>query len=123
MKINKWTLRVTGRIARSVHCVSWRSAAEELTSTQEYIITETNFKQTSGTFGWMVRTPRYKYVLYDKGLYREQLYDMENDRGETVNLAVESRYEDILIQMREILRNWLKTTPGPNRNHHLKFIP
>ena len=103
--------------------VSWRSAAEELTSTQEYIVTETNFKQTSGTLGWMVRTPRYKYVLYDKGLYREQLYDMENDRGETVNLAVESRYEDILNQMREILRNWLKTTPGPNRNNHLKYIP
>ena len=71
----------------------------------------------------MVRTPRYKYVLYDKGLYREQLYDMENDRGETVNLAVESRYEDILNQMREILRNWLKATPGPNRNNHLKYIP
>lgn len=111
------------KLPRGRKGVSWRSAAEELTSTQEYIITETNFKQTSGTFGWMVRTPRYKYVLYDKGLYREQLYDMENDRGETVNLAVESRYEDILIQMREILRNWLKTTPGPNRNHHLKFIP
>lgn len=36
-----------------------------------------------------MRTPRYKYVLYDKGLYREQLYDMVNDRGEMRNLAIE----------------------------------
>ncbi len=89
----------------------------------EFIITETNFKQTSGTAGWMVRTPKYKYVLYDKGLYREQLFDMETDRGETINLAVESAYAPVIEQMRSRLRNWLQTTPGPERRRHLKAIP
>ncbi len=89
----------------------------------DFIITETNFKQTSGTFGWMVRTARYKYVLYDKGRYREQLYDMTSDRLEMVNLAVESAYAPILDEMRAALRHWLETTPGPERRRHLKAIP
>lgn len=102
---------------------SYRNAAEELAEGQEYIVTETNFNQTAGTLGWMVRTKRYKYVLYDKGQYREQLFDMENDRKEMNNLAVESRYREILIRHRTILENWLKTTPGADRGRHLRFIP
>ena len=49
-----------------------------------------------------MRTPRYKYVLYDKGLYREQLYDMLNDRGEMRNLAIEKKYRQILLQHRAL---------------------
>lgn len=106
-------------------------------ATRESIVTETNFLQTSGTLGWMVRTPRYKYVLYDKGQYREQLFDMQTDRGETRNLAVEARYIEILREHREILRQWFLThpacslTPRPgnapatvtDRSRHLRLIP
>ncbi len=102
---------------------SFAEAAEQKDEGPEHIITETNFKQTSGTAGWMVRTSKYKYVLYDKGLYREQLFDMESDRSEMVNLAVENSYLPVLEQMRELLRNWLETTPGPERKKHLKAIP
>lgn len=103
--------------------VSYRAAAENGDEGQEFIVTETNFNQTAGTLGWMVRTPRYKYVLYDKGQYREQLFDMSEDRLEMRNLAVESKYRDILLEHRGILENWLKTTPGPDRKRHLRFIP
>ena len=102
---------------------SYRAIAEDGSQGQEFIVTETNFNQTAGTLGWMVRTPRYKYVLYDKGQYREQLFDMENDRGEMRNLAVESKYRDEVLRHRAILENWLKTTPGPERQRHLRFIP
>lgn len=102
---------------------SYRAIAEDGSQGQEFIVTETNFNQTAGTLGWMVRTPRYKYVLYDKGQYREQLFDMENDRGEMRNLAVESKYHDEVLRHRAILENWLKTTPGPDRQRHLRFIP
>ena len=87
----------------------------------------------------MVRSSKYKYVLYDKGKYREQLYDMENDRGEMRNLAVESEYAEILRQHREMLREWLLShpvTPAPAtlapkglarqatvRKRHLRMIP
>ncbi len=103
--------------------VSYRDAAEKGADGQEYIVTETNFNQTAGTLGWHVRTPKYKYVLYDKGQYREQLFDMTADRGEMRNLAVESKYRDVLLEHRAILQNWLKTTPGPERKRHLRFIP
>ena len=102
---------------------SFREAAEEGAEGQEFIITETNFNQTAGTLGWMVRTPKYKYVLYDKGQYREQLFNMEIDRDEMRNLAVEEKYQDILLEHRRILKNWLMTTPGPERERHLRFIP
>ena len=102
---------------------SYVDVAENGASGQDFIVTETNFNQTAGTLGWMVRTPQYKYVLYDKGQYREQLFDMSEDRGEMRNLAVESKYSNVLLEHRAILENWLKTTPGPERQRHLRFIP
>lgn len=90
---------------------------------RDYVVTETNFNQTAGTSGWMVRTARYKYVLYDKGLYREQLYDMENDRGEMVNLAVDSRYRTIVEEHRAMLREWMQSHPGPRNASMARFIP
>ena len=103
--------------------VSYKDAAEKGAKGQDYIVTETNFNQTAGTLGWMVRTPKYKYVVYDKGQYREQLFDMSEDRLEMRNLAVESKYRDVLEEHRAILKNWLKTTPGPERARHLRFQP
>ena len=103
--------------------VSYVDVVEKGYAGQDFIVTETNFNQTAGTLGWMVRTPKYKYVLYDKGQYREQLFDMSEDRDEMRNLAVESKYSDVLLEHRAILENWLKTTPGPERKRHLRFIP
>ena len=103
--------------------VSYVDVVEKGSAGQDFIVTETNFNQTAGTLGWMVRTPKYKYVLYDKGQYREQLFDMTEDRDEMRNLAVEAKYRDVLLEHRAILENWLKTTPGPERKRHLRFIP
>ena len=41
---------------------------------QDYIVTETTFDKGGNTRGWALRTSRYKYVLYDKGRYREQSF-------------------------------------------------
>ena len=48
---------------------------------------------------------------------------MSSDRLEMVNLAEESAYAPILAQMRAVLRNWMETTPGPDRKRHLKALP
>lgn len=79
---------------------------------QEYVVTETQF-DGGKTRGWCIRTDRYKYVLYDKGRYREQLFDMQADRGEMRNLAVESTYGKELQKHRDILRQWMK-------RHHIR---
>ena len=90
---------------------SFRKIAEEgnpQAPHQEYVITETRF-DGSKTRGWMVRNERYKYVLYDRGRHREQLFDMQNDRGEMRNLVMENAYNQELQKMRDILEKWMAT--------------
>lgn len=93
------------------HCKgkSFRKLVEQKTEKEihEYIVTETQFDK-SPTRGWMVRTPQYKYVLYDKGKYREQLFDISNDRIERRNLAIERQFTEILDQHRQLLNIWIE---------------
>lgn len=99
------------RLPKDTAGKSFRKVAEEgspQTPHQDYVITETRF-DGSKTRGWMVRTKRYKYVLYDKGRYREQLFDMENDRGETRNLMMENAYEKVAQEHRDILEKHMNT--------------
>ena len=90
---------------------------------QEYVVTETVFAQTAGTIGWMVRTKDYKYVLYDTGRYREQLYNMNIDRGEMRNLAMERKYSDIVKQHRKLLSEWMDKHPSKLTKFKNKYIP
>ena len=48
-------------------------------------------------------------MLYDKGRHREQLFDMQNDRGEIRNLVMENAYNQELQKMRDILEKWMNT--------------
>ena len=110
------------------HCkgVSYRKVAEKADSAykhQDYDVTETIFAQTGGTRGWAVRTPRYKYVLYEAGKNREMLYDMETDRGEMMNLAIEKRYSDELQRHREILKDWMIEHYRNEQYPSTRFIP
>ena len=95
--------------------VSFREVAEEgdtAKAHRPYVVTETFFGETAGTLGWMVRTPYYKYILYDTGKNREQLYDMRTDRGEMRNLAVESAYKEEVKRHRALLEEWMKAHPS-----------
>ncbi len=58
------------------------------------------------TLGRMVRTQHYKYAVYSWGRYREQLFDVQTDPGEMVNLAVQSSHRDILQDHRDRLRHY-----------------
>ena len=86
---------------------SFRKAVEENAPGQDYIVAETTFDK-GVTRGWMLRTAHYKYVLYDKGKGREQLFDMDSDRLERHNLAARRRYRSQLDSHRELLRTWMK---------------
>lgn len=88
---------------------SLRGAVENPASEgeNEYVVCETLFAQTGGTNGWMLRTPHFKYVLYEAGENREMLFDMDNDRLEMTNLAIESKYRPELLRHRELLRQWM----------------
>ncbi len=58
--------------------------------------------------GRMLRTGRFKYVVYQDGRHREQLIDLENDPGEMHNLAENPRYRDVLNEHRRRLRRWVE---------------
>lgn len=49
---------------------------------------------------------RYKYAVYDHGQPREMLIDRKNDPGEMYNLAIDSRYSNVMRQHRRLLRKW-----------------
>jgi arylsulfatase A-like enzyme len=98
--------------------ISFRSLVEHPQKTKShktqrlYVVTETKFDR-SDTRGWMVRSANYKYVLYDKGCYREQLFDLRKDKGEQVNLVEASNKQSILKKHRAYLKTWMKT-------HHIR---
>ena len=54
----------------------------------------------------MVRTARFKYVVYSQGERREQLIDMEKDPGEMQNLAADPAYAQVLAEHRKYLVHW-----------------
>ena len=73
---------------------------EESVTWRRYVVTE-----IPGNVGRVLRTERYKYTtcLNDPV---EQLFDMQNDPGETTNLAPGSQYAAILSEHRQLLREW-----------------
>lgn len=84
---------------------------------RSYIVSETRFVQGAeidGSIpevdGRMVRSRKFKYCVYDWGDYRESLTDMEQDPGETVNLARDSEHSPVLNQHRAYLREFCSET-------------
>jgi len=66
----------------------------------------------------MIRSKRYKYCLYDEGDFRESLFDMEKDPGETKNLARHPEHHEALLRHRQWMSKHLKSIgdpfPGPS---------
>ncbi|MCA1808631.1 MAG: sulfatase-like hydrolase/transferase [Lentisphaerae bacterium] len=85
----------------------------------DQLVVETLFEKYN-TAGRALITSRYKYCVYSWGDYREQLFDLENDPGEQVNLAVEKKYHNKLLKMRELLFKELEIT---NDNFSLILRP
>lgn len=78
-----------------------------------YVVAETMFArgdEYKGPRGRMLRTDRYKYCVYERGDQREQLFDMEADPGETINLAVKAEHQDTLNQHRQRVAQWAVET-------------
>ncbi len=59
---------------------------------------EFNYPQTPSTFA--IRTDRYKYIQYHGVWDTEELFDLETDPDELVNLIADPAYHEILIKLR-----------------------
>jgi arylsulfatase A-like enzyme len=58
------------------------------------------------TEGRMLRSERYKYCVFLFGNQRESLVDLQQDPGETVDLATDPASRNILLQHRDLLRQF-----------------
>jgi hypothetical protein len=61
----------------------------------------------------MVRSERYKYCVYDHGIRRESLVDLQIDPGETRNLAGDPNYRTILLEHRTLLAQFARKYSDP----------
>ena len=86
--------------------------AKSTAPTHEYVVTEASVTPNSGRDykGRAIRTRKFKYHVWSRGKNREQLFDMQNDSGETRNLAGDTAYASQLKKHRELFASWLKRT-------------
>jgi len=78
------------------------SVAEVLPA-REYVVSEINQDKFKGR---MVVTPNFKYILFDGGKNREQLFDLVNDPGELRPVTDKPEYREQLLSHRNMLLEW-----------------
>ena len=81
--------------------VSLRPALEGQTLDRAFVASECNNNEHQ-----MIRTNRYKYIAY-KDDPIEQLFDMQEDPGETRNLSVDDAAQQALEEHRCLLTEWI----------------
>jgi arylsulfatase A-like enzyme len=91
---------------------SWRDhVVVQNNMTQTGAVEELGFAPTME--GRMVRTERYKYCIYSRGVRRESLVDLQEDPGEMNNLAADAKYHEILLAHRLLLAQFGRTYKDP----------
>ncbi len=90
---------------RSMQGISFRPVLENPdTIVRKFLITELAIDPSDSTkTGRMITDGRYKYMVYSYGAGKEQLFDLQNDPGETRNLVTNSAYAGIRSNMRKNL--------------------
>jgi arylsulfatase A-like enzyme len=71
---------------------------------------EYDFPMTPTTFG--VRTNKFKYIRYYGIWDTNELYDLENDPNETINLISRPEYAETAQKLAGELFKWLEETRG-----------
>ena len=102
IRIHLIAVRNGGTVVRSVGDAIMILIGELLVELDELVV-------ESG-LGRMLRTARYKYVLFGQGQNGEQFFDMEKDPGETKNLIADRLLGAEVEQHRALLKQWMKDT-------------
>ncbi|MFI4910433.1 MAG: choline-sulfatase, partial [Sedimentisphaeraceae bacterium JB056] len=81
---------------------------------REYIVSENNLHEgwakPGKVNGRMVRSSRYKYVIYSNSEPAEQFFDIELDPGEVHDLSKKTQYAPLIQKHREMLREYMQET-------------
>lgn len=92
---------------------------------RDTLVIETDFSDNTvllGIKGRAIITKRYKYIVYDKGDLKEQLFNLEKDPGETLNLIYDKKQAKILNEMRTYLSSYTKIHNDPFNTTLTKMI-
>ena len=86
-------------IPEELNGVTLKRVLEGTREPHRSIFIETHFDAINGRT-WCVIKDQYKYVFYRFFKNREQLFDLSADKGETTNLMLDSRYENVYREMK-----------------------
>jgi hypothetical protein len=89
---------------------SVRAAIEGAGLDRPFVVSEISEFGQKDRQGRMLRTRRYKYVVFNGGQRPEQLFDLELDPGEVQNLARRPAARAVLEQHRKLLADWIMET-------------
>ena len=78
----------------------------------DYVVAEIGSPSTKA-YGRMVRSRRFKYIVYAQGQNREMLFDLEQDPGEMTNLAGDSASSQVSEEHRALLATWCERLGDP----------
>ncbi len=82
---------------------------DQQASWRDYLVVElADYKKDPTRKGRLLRLGNYKYNIFSTG--EEQLFDLENDPGEMINLAGESVIKDVRAKCRQNLKQWAVKT-------------
>ncbi|MCL5745684.1 MAG: sulfatase-like hydrolase/transferase, partial [Acidobacteria bacterium] len=88
---------------------SLRPAIEGIDIGRGFVVSELRYGDESRE-GRMLRTARYKYVVFNGGKRPEQLFDLTLDPGEVYNLATRPGAASALREHRALLAKWIADT-------------
>ncbi|MCF8380368.1 MAG: sulfatase-like hydrolase/transferase [Bacteroidales bacterium] len=96
-------------IPESIEGMSWKSFIEVPdTSWRKFLVTELAIDPADSTkTGLMITNGRYKYIQYSYGGRSEQLFNLDNDAGETLNLIDKEAYSGIQNRLKFELEKWM----------------
>ncbi len=94
---------------KTIHGVSLKPVVEGRPIVREFAVSELRYGSAERE-GRMLRSTRFKYVVFNSGARPEQLFDLSIDPGETLNVARDASYAPILKQHRDQLKRWIAET-------------
>lgn len=89
---------------------SLRSALEGTGWDRPCVVSELSHLGFPDRQGRMLRTERYKYIVFNGGARPEQLFDLQLDPGEVHNLARTENGQKPLLDHRKLLSQWIEET-------------
>ncbi|MDZ7638108.1 MAG: sulfatase-like hydrolase/transferase [Bryobacterales bacterium] len=94
--------------------ISLRGTLEGNAGSRPFVVSQLQYRDDFRQ-GRMLRSARYKYIVFSGGERPEQFFDLEADPGEVRNLARDPAAKEILGTHRAMLGGWLAETADPFR--------